>query len=123
MSDNNLTAVDLNKAAYVALTASNNAHFETQISEYIDILATEDEEDINALRGVMTATLTHLAVQRKLEKFRTDSIPADSQEVVDYSLEVAENLKIAGFSVRPTIVISPEEVDYKALLELIVATN
>ena len=115
-----LTSVDLNKEAYLSLTVANNIHFEESIAEYIDILASDDEEDIEALRGVMTATLTHLAVQRKLDDFLEKNIPSQSKESVEYSLEVAENIGIQGFSTRPTIVANPDTVDYKSLLELIV---
>jgi hypothetical protein len=114
-----LTSTEMNQLAYMHLTASNNAHFEESISEFVTILAEDDDENVDALRGVMTATLTYLAVQRKLEKFLTDNVPAPAQDIVEYSLEVAERLRIQGFSVRPTIVIEPEEVKYKELLELL----
>lgn len=114
-----LPAGEFNKEAYLALTHSNNAHFEEAIEEYITILAEENEEDIDALRGVMTATLTHLAIQRKLDKFLTDNVAEPTKEAVEYSLEVAERLGLKGFSTRPTIVVDPKELDYKALLELI----
>lgn len=114
-----IKGTDLNKDAYLALTSSNNAAFEDAIEEYIGILAEEDEEDIDALRGVMTATLTHLAIQRKLDKFLIDNVSAPSEDIVEYSLEVAERLKIQGFSTRQQIVVEPKEVDYKALLEFI----
>jgi hypothetical protein len=114
-----LSAIELNRLAYQHLTQANNAHFENAISEYINILSEEDEEDVNALRGITTATLTYLGVQRKLEKFFADNVPAPEQDVLEYSLEVAERLKIQGFSVRPTIVIEPEEVQYKELLDLL----
>lgn len=112
-------AENFNKDAYLALTHANNEHFEDEIQEYIGILADDDEDNPEALRGVMTATLNHLAIQRKLDKFLTDNVPEPSQEAVDYSLEVAENIGIKGFTTKPTIVVNPKEIDYKALLELI----
>lgn len=114
-----LSSTELNQLAYQHLTQANNAHFEESIAEFITILAEDDEENVDALRGVMTSTLTYLSVQRKLEKFLSDNVPAPAQDIVEYSLEVAERLRIQGFSVRPTIVIEPEEVKYKELLDLI----
>lgn len=114
-----LTATELNRLAYQHLTQANNAAFEATISEYVNVLSDEDEENVDALRGITTATLTYLAVQRKLEKFFTDNVPAPEQDILEYSVEVAERLKIQGFSVRPTIIIEPEEVKYKELLDLL----
>ena len=114
-----LSSTELNQLAYLHLTQANNAHFEEAISEFVTILAEDDDENVDALRGVMTATLTHLSTQRKLEKFLSDNVPAPSKDIIEYSLEVAERLRIQGFSVRPTIIIEPKEVNYKELLDLL----
>jgi hypothetical protein len=119
MTNHELSSTEFNKDAYLALTHSNNLHFEDQIEEFIGVLADDDEENLDALRGVMIATLSHLAIQRKLDRFLTDNVPEPSEAAVEYSLEVAENLGIKGFSTKPTIVVEPEEVNYKALLDLI----
>lgn len=114
-----LRADEFNKDAYLALTHANNEHFEDEIQEYIAILADDDEENVEAMRGVLTATLNHLAIQRKLDKFLTDNVPEPTEESVEHSLEVAERIGIKGFSTKPTIVVNPKEKDYKALLDLI----
>lgn len=118
-----ISSTVMNKEAYLALTHSNNARFEEAIEEYVGILAEENEEDPDAMRGVLTATLTHLAIQRKLDKFLVDNVESPSEEIVEYSLEVAERLKIQGFSTQQTIVVNPREIDYKGILDYIFSTG
>ena len=115
--------IELNKSAYIALINSTAVHFEDSVDEFIDILNDDeatDSDNAEAMRGIVNAALTQLAIQRKLNRFLSDNVPAPTEEEVEYALETAEFLGIQGFSVKTEIVADPANRSIESLLKILV---
>lgn len=110
---------ELNKDAYLALSNGNYATLEEATDEFIGILSEDDENDVEAMQGVLVATLNFLRTQRKLDKWLRDNVPAPSGEVLDYSLEVAEQIGLKDNVTVSVNVVPDETVLYKELLSII----
>jgi hypothetical protein len=116
-------SVEFKKSAYIALTNSTSNFFEEAVEEYIDILNDDDASEVEtseAMRGIVNAALTQLAIQRKLNKYLTDNVPAPTDEAVEFALEVAETVGIEGFSVKTAIVADPANRSIESLLKILV---
>jgi hypothetical protein len=106
------------KDAYVSLTNGNIAGLEENVEEYLSVLAEENEDDAEAMRGIVTETLKFLAAQRKLDSYLHDNVAPPTAEAVDFALEVAEQVGLtASFGVR--VVAVPQEIAYKEALDIL----
>ena len=108
------------KDAYISLTNGNIAGLEENVEEYLTVLAEENEDDVEALRSIVTETLKFLAAQRKIDGYLHDNVAQPTAEDVDYSLEVAESIGLTdSFSVK--VIAVPQEVAYREALDIIYA--
>lgn len=114
----NLSNTDLNKDAYLLLSNGNYATLNEACDEFISILSDSDEDDVEAMRGILVATMNYLRTQRKLDRFLQNNVPEAPKEVVDYAMEVAEQI---GLSDNVTVVINvtPKEELYRDLLNIL----
>ena len=118
MSD--LSAIQLAKDAYLALSNGNYASLEESTDEFISIIS-EDEGDLDpeALKGILVATLNFLRTQRKLNKYLVDNVPAPDKDVVDYAVDVAERIGLTE-NVSVTLNVTPDDnVLYRELLNIL----
>lgn len=115
---NNISSQDLNKDAYLTLSNGNYATLEEATDEYLNVLSEDEGDDFDpeAMRGVLMATMNFLHVQRKLDKWLQDNVPAPTGDVVDYSVEVAERL---GLNTTVSVGVTPEQIDYKELFDIL----
>ena len=106
-------------SAYVSLTNGNIAGLEENVEEYLNVLADDtEEEDVEAMRGIVTETLKFLSAQRKLDTYLHDNVAPPTAEAVDYAMEVAESLGLtSSFGVR--VVAVPQEIAFKEALDIL----
>ena len=116
----NLNNIELNKDAYLLLSNGNYATLEEATDEYIAILSEDegDEFDLEAAKGVLMATMNYLRTQRKLDKFLQNNVPDAPKEVVDYALEVADQIGL-GDNVSVSINVTPKDELYRDLLNIL----
>jgi len=120
-----LSTRELNQLAYLALSNGNYATLEEASDEFISVLAEDegDELDADALKGVLIATMNFLRTQRKLDTWLKANVAAPSAEVLDYSLEVAEQIGLKD-NVSITVNVTPDEnLLYKDLLNILYPSN
>lgn len=110
-----------NKDAYISLTNGNIAGLEENVEEYLTVLAEENEDDIEALRGIVTEVLKFLSIQRPINEWLVANVPSPDQETVGYAMDVAEQLGITAFGVR--VVKVPQEIAYKEALDILFSTG
>lgn len=120
-----LTANDLNKEAYLVLSNGNYHSLEEASDEFITVLAEDegDDVDVEALKGMMIATMNFLRTQRKLDKWLQNNVPEPEKEVVDYALEVADTIGLSE-NVSVTVNVNPDEnLLYRDLLNILYPTK
>lgn len=120
-----MTTTELNKNAYLVLSNGNYHSLEEASDEFITVLAEDegDEVDVEALKGMMIATMNFLRTQRKLDKFLENNVPAPSKDVVDYAVEVADTIGLSE-SVSVTVNVNPDEnLLYRDLLNILYPTK
>ncbi len=118
---NAITSQSLNKDAYLALSNGNYASLEEASDEFISVLAEDDGDtvDVEALKGVLIATMNYLRTQRKLDAWLQANVPAPSKEVIDYSFEIAEQIGLTE-NVSVTLNVEPDEnLLYRDLLNIL----
>lgn len=110
-----------NKDAYLVLSNGNYASLEEASDEFLSVLSEDEGEefDVEALKGVLMATMNFLRTQRKLDSWLQNNVPAPSKEIIDYSLEVAETIGLTD-NVSVTLHLDPDEnLLYKDLLNIL----
>lgn len=106
------------KDAYVSLTNGNIAGLEENVEEYLSVLAEENEDDAEAMRGIVTETLKFLSAQRKIDTYLKDNVAPPTADAVDYAMEVADSIGLtASFGVR--VVAVPQEIAFKEALDIL----
>lgn len=116
---------ELNKEAYLVLSNGNYHSLEEASDEFITVLAEDegDEVDVEALKGMMIATMNFLRTQRKLDKWLQNNVPSPEKEVVDYALEVADTIGLSE-NVSVTVNVNPDEnLLYRDLLNILYPSN
>ena len=119
------TSQNLNTLAYLTLSNGNYASLEEASDEFLSVLSEDEGEefDVEALKGVLMATMNFLRTQRKLDKWLQANVPAPSKEVIDYSLEVADTIGLKE-NVSVTLNLDPDEnLLYKDLLNILYPSN
>lgn len=117
--------INLNKDAYLVLSNGNYASFEEASDEFISVLAEDEGEDVDveALKGMMIASMNFLRTQRKLDAWLQNNVPAPEKDVIDYSLEVAETIGLTE-NVSITLNLNPDEnLLYRDLLNILYPTK
>ena len=116
----NLNNTELNKDAYLLLSNGNYATLNEATDEFIGILSEDegDEFDIEAAKGILTATMNFLRTQRVLDKFLQNNVPDAPKEVVDYAMEVADQIGL-GKNVSVSLNVVPQEELYRDLLNIL----
>ena len=117
-----LSNTELNKDAYLLLSNGNYATLNEATDEFIGILSEDEDDDIEAMRGILIATMNFLRTQRKLDKFLQDNVPPAPHDVVEYALEVAEQVGLKD-NVSVSISVTPKEELYRDLLNLLYPSN
>jgi hypothetical protein len=123
MSD--ISTTELNKNAYLVLSNGNYHSLEEASDEFITILAEDegDDVDVEALKGMMIATMNFLRTQRKLDKFLENNVPAPEKDIVDYALEVADTIGLSD-NVTVTVNVNPDDnLLYRDLLNILYPTK
>lgn len=123
MSD--ISTTELNKNAYLVLSNGNYHSLEEASDEFITVLAEDegDDVDVEALKGMMIATMNYLRTQRKLDKFLENNVPAPEKDIIDYALEVADTIGLTD-NVSVTVNVNPDEnLLYRDLLNILYPTK